>query len=202
MSGNMNSDFAPAREVATELAEAYVSTSNSPHDPLVVSAYQHLQAETDQLFQAAADDDAPNALRIVFTWCREPYSCDRELIEAAHASRILEITTAATNSARIHPLLGCEYGGPFDRFRAIHDLIGHAWTGFGFDLQDEFAAWLTQDRLHGNLARRALATEILAVNSARSMLGEPPEQKAILLEPKMVQRSRDRIATRSAFSTR
>jgi hypothetical protein len=202
MPGNVTIDFAPAREVATEVADAYASTSNSLHDPLVVAAYEHLQAETDQLFHAAAGKDAPHAVRIVFTRCREPYSYDRELIEAVHTSCILEITTAAIHSARIHPLLGCEYGGPFDRLRAVHDLIGHAGTGFGFEVQDEFAAWLTQDRLHGNLARRALATEILAINSARSILGEPPEQKAILLEPKMVQRSRDRIATRSAFSTR
>jgi hypothetical protein len=33
---------------------------------------------------------------------------------------------------RLHSLLGCEFGGAFDRFRAVHDHIGHAGCGYGF----------------------------------------------------------------------
>jgi len=104
--------------------------------------------------------------------------------------RLLEITSAAIHTERIHPLFGCDYAGPFDRFRAVHDFIGHANTGFGFTLHDEVAAWRIQDRLHGPLARRALATELLAVNSARSIIGEAPSHKAMLLEPDLVRDSR------------
>jgi hypothetical protein len=156
---------------------------------VVVTAYEHLQAETDRFFDAAIRRDAPDSVRIVFTRCPEPYACDRELIEAVRATRVLEIPTAAIGAERIHPLLGCSFGGPFDRFRAIHDLIGHAGTGFGFDLGDEIAAWRTQDRMHGSLARWALATELLAVNSARSILREAPQHKAMLLEPRLLQRA-------------
>ena len=97
--------------------------------------------------------------------------------------RILEVTTAAIGPRRMHPVLGCELGGPFDRFRAIHDLVGHVITGFGFDLAGEYAAWLTQSRMHGGLARRALATELYGVNSARWVAGEAPDHKAMLIEP-------------------
>jgi hypothetical protein len=80
-------------------------------------------------------------------------------------------------------------GGAFDRFRAVHDLIGHARTKFGFALSEEVAAWRVQDRLHSALARWALATELLAINSARAILGEPPEHNAVLLEPRLLSRA-------------
>jgi hypothetical protein len=175
--------------VAAEVGAAYLSARSIPRDVLVVAAYEHLQAETDRLFGAAIRRDAPDSVRIVFTRCPEPYACDRELIAAVRATRVLEIPTAAIGCERIHPLLGCEFGGPFDRFRAIHDLIGHAGTGFGFELGEEIAAWRTQDRMHGGLARWALATELLAVNSARSILRESPQHKAMLLERRLVRRA-------------
>ena len=133
-------------------------------------------------------------MRIVFTRCRDPYDSDAELIAAVRTCRVLEVTTAAVSREPIHPLLGCGYGGPFDRFRAVHDLVGHAMTGFGFGLTDEIGAWRVQDAFHGPLARSALATEILAVNCARSLAGEAPDQKAMLLPPQLVQRSRSVVA--------
>jgi hypothetical protein len=77
----------------------------------------------------------------------------------------------------------------------MHDLIGHAGPGYGFGLSDELAAWRRQDRLHRGSGRWALATEILGVNSARFVLREAPEQKAILLDRLLVSRSRTRLAT-------
>jgi hypothetical protein len=182
----------PARlsaDLVTEVGDSYLSARNTPADVVVVAAYQRLQAETDWLFQAVTRTPAPGAVRIVFTHCLDPYESDTELIGAVRSSRILEITTAATSRERIHPLLGCEQGGAFDRFRAIHDLIGHARTGLGFDLHDELAAWRIQDRLHSALARGALATELLAVNSARSIIGHTPGQKATLLDPGLLYRA-------------
>jgi hypothetical protein len=38
-----------------------------------------------------------------------------------------------------------------------------------------------QDRLHSGLARSALATELYGVNAARSVAGEPPDLRALLL---------------------
>jgi hypothetical protein len=169
--------------VATEVGERYLNATSSPRDPRVAAAYQRLAAETDFLFGAAQRDDGPGSVRIVFTRCVEPYGSDQELIEAVRARRILEVTTAAIGPRRMHPVLGCELGGPFDRFRAIHDLVGHVIPGFGFDLAGEYAAWLTQSRMHGGLARRALATELYGVNSARWVAGEAPDHKAMLIEP-------------------
>jgi hypothetical protein len=178
-----------ARRLAAEIGDAYLSAGNQREAPLASTAYAQLQLETDRLFQAAVQRDDPRATRIVFTRCPEPYRSDVELIAAVRATRVLEVPTAAIDASRIHPLLGCEFGGPFDRFRAVHDLIGHVRTGFGFGLADELAAWRVQHRRHGRLARRALATEILGVNSARAILRETPEHKPVLLDRALVTRS-------------
>jgi hypothetical protein len=181
----------PIPDVARQIGAHYLEADNTPTNAGVVLAYRHLQIETDALFHAATGDHSPGCVRVVFTYCRNPYSSDRELIAAVRSNRLLEITTAATCSEPLHPLLSCEFGGAFDRFRAVHDLIGHARSGLGFGLLDELAAWRTQDRLHGGFARRALATEILAVNCARALLGAPPEQKAMILDQDSVRQARD-----------
>jgi hypothetical protein len=171
------------RSLAAAVGEWYLSARSAPSDARVVAAYAQLQSETDHLYNTLARAAEPRAVRIVFTRCRQPYGGDQDLIAAARGQGILEITTAAVAAGRIHPVLGCEFGGAFDRFRAIHDLIGHAGLGYGFDLDGECAAWRAQDRLHSGLARWALATELCGVNSARWAAGAAPELKAMLLEP-------------------
>jgi hypothetical protein len=182
------------QDVADPIGRWYLNATSTPNDPVVVAAYEHLQAETDRLFDALVRGHGSDEVRVIFTNCLEPYAGDAELIAAVRASRVLEVTTAAVSREPIHPLLDCTFGGPFDRFRAVHDLIGHVKTGFGFDLDDEIAAWHAQDRIHGHLARRALATELLAINSARSVLDEAPSHKAVLLEPELLGRSRALVA--------
>jgi hypothetical protein len=182
--------MAGAPEVLAEVGTSYLDAHSDPHDLAVLAAYEQLQAETDQLFEGLLGASGSTGVRAAFTRCRQPYASDLELIDAVRATKVLEITTAAVNSEPIHPVLECSYAGAFDRFRAVHDLVGHVWAGFGFDLADEVAAWRVQDRLHSDLAKQALATELLGVNSARSILGEAPAQKAILLQPERVQRAR------------
>lgn len=180
----------PSQDVFAEVGWLYLAAASTPREARVVAAYQQLQAETDRLFHSLVRSVAPHPVRIAFTRCPDPYDSDGELIAAVRRSRVLEITTAAVSSEPLHPVLGCELGGPFDRFRGVHDLIGHARTGFGFGLQDEVAAWRRQDRLHGPLARWALATELLAINCARSAIREAPDHKAMLLDPDLSRRAR------------
>jgi hypothetical protein len=191
-------DQPACRVVAAEIGASYLGAANRPRDPLVVAAYTRLRAETDRMFDVLVRREDPHAVRIVFTRNRAPYTDADELVEAARVDRVLEITTAAVHPEPLHPLLRCELGGPFDRFRAVHDLVGHAQTGLGFSLDDELAAWRIQDRLHGQLARRALATELLAINSARAIIGEPPPHKATLLRSPLVRRARAQVDLRES----
>ena len=96
------------------------------------------------------------------------------------------MTSAVTRGKPLLPLLDYEFGGAFDRFRAVHDLIGHVWSGYGFELADECAAWSAQDHLHSGLARCALATELYGVNAARSIVGDSPDLRALLLTPSVL----------------
>jgi hypothetical protein len=171
---------------AAAVGEWYMHSRSAHRNPTVIEAYRQLQSETDHLYTHLTSDACPWAARVVFTRCRRPYESDNELISAVRANGTLEMTSAAAADERLHPLLGCELGGAFDRLRAVHDLIGHARCGYGFGLVDECAAWSFQDRLHSGLARRALATEIYGVNAARSVVGEAPELRALLLFPSAV----------------
>jgi hypothetical protein len=51
-----------------------------------------------------------------------PYASDCEMIAAVRTEGLLEVTTAATERDRCHPLMGCEVGGAYDKFRAVQDL--------------------------------------------------------------------------------
>lgn len=168
---------------AIMVGEWYLRSRSAHRDARVVEAYRQLQVETDHLFVLLTRDACHRAIRVVFTRCAHPYESDQELIISARTNRTLEITSAAIAGERLHPLFDCAFGGAFDRFRAVHDLIGHAWCGYGFDLDDECAAWSAQDRLHGGLARFALATELYGVNAARGIIGEGPDLRALLLAP-------------------
>jgi hypothetical protein len=165
------------------VGEWYLRSRSAHRESQVIEAYRQLEVETDQLFTVFTRDACASAVRVVFTRCAQPYESDEELIFAVRASGTLEMSSAAAAGERLHPLLDCALGGAFDRFRAVHDLIGHVWCGYGFDLDDECAAWNAQDRLHSGLARFALATELYGVNAARAIVGEAPDLRALLLAP-------------------
>ena len=57
-------------------------------------------------------------------------------------------------------VMGNDPGGAYDRFRGVHDVLGHARLRQGFDRDGEFAVWRSQERFHSPLARWALATEL------------------------------------------
>jgi hypothetical protein len=178
-------DPATAKEVAAAFAEA----SDASHDPLVIAAYAQLTSQSDQLFALLTDLDRPAGIRVEMTSNPNPYASDRELIEAVHEDRLLEVTTAATDPDRPHPLLGCESGGAYDRFRAVHDLVGHVRLGLGFDRDGEYTAWLAQDRLFHGLARWALATELHAEHSVLWTTGALADHKALLLDRSLLLRA-------------
>jgi hypothetical protein len=80
-------------------------------------------------------------------------------------------------------LLGAEVGGAYSRFRAVHDLVGHVATGYGFDQDGEYSAWLVQRSLYTGYARWAAATELHGEVSALWTTGQFAEHKALLLDP-------------------
>jgi hypothetical protein len=173
----MRADETRAREVA---ARHLAAPSTTP-DPVVHAAYRALEWQSDRAFAVLTRDDAPARVRVAFTRHANPYSSDKEMIAAVRETRVLEVVTAATDRDRTHPALGCEFAGPYDRFRAVHDIAGHVAPGFGFDPDGELAAWRAQDRLYAGVARMALGSELQGEYSVRWITGQEPAHKATLL---------------------
>lgn len=182
----MNGHVDPA--AALEVAAAYVGTPNRPC-LLVAAAYAQLVIESDQLLRRLTSPDRPDRVHIVFTTCRTPYVDAHELISSVRHDRLLEVTTIATHRDRHHPLMGNDLGGAYDRFRTVHDVLGHARLRLRFDHDGEFVVWRSQERFHSPLAGRALATELHGQHSVLWTTGEPAEPKAILLDPRLLRRS-------------
>jgi hypothetical protein len=186
MPGSIGGTASVTPTIALRVGEWYLNSQSTHRNQQVIEAYCQLQAETDEIFDTITRHASPNAVQVRFTRCLQPYQSDEELIAAVRAQKILEITSvAASGERRLHPLLDCEFGGAFDRFRATHDVIGHAWCGYGFGLADECAAWACQNQFHGKVARLALATELFAVNAARNLLGSAPELKGLIPGPNL-----------------
>jgi hypothetical protein len=162
------------------VADCFLSARTGP-DPLVVFAYRQLERQTDRQFAALTDTRGPYRFSVVRTSQATPYSDAGELIASVLASRTLEVTMSSAD--RAHPLLSGEAGGAYYRFRAVHDLIGHVATGYGFDQDGEYSAWLVQRRLYTGHARWAAATELHGEISALWTTRQVAEHKAVLLDP-------------------
>jgi hypothetical protein len=162
------------------IADCFISARSSA-GPLVIRAYRQLETQTDQQFAALTDPQGPYRITVVGTRNDTPYCDAGELTASVLSSRTLEVTTSAAD--RAHPLLGGEVGGAYYRFRAVHDLLGHVATGYGFDRDGEYSAWLLQRSLYTGLARWAAATELHGEISALWITRAFPEHKAVLLDP-------------------
>ena len=162
---------------------------SAPNAPRVTAAYAQLAAQTDAMFTGLTHSRRGAALRIAFTRSLVPYSGDRELIDAVRSERVLEVTIASRDPDRLHPLLDCSPGGAYDRFRAVHDVLGHVAPALGFDRDGEYAAWLIQDRHYHGLPRCALATELHGEHSVRWTSGKVAEHKATLLHSGLLRRA-------------
>jgi len=165
------------------IADSFIS-ARSRAGPLVAQAYRQLETQTDRQFATLTDPQGPYRITVVGTGNDTPYSDADELTASVLSSRTLEVTTSAAD--RAHPLLAGEVGGAYYRFRAVHDLLGHVATGYGFDRDGEYSAWLLQRNLYTGLARWAAATELHGEISALWITHEAPEHKAVLLDPHLL----------------
>ena len=103
--------------VAHEVATSYLDAP-SRRDPLTAAAYAQLVTESDRLFRWIASPDQADPVRVVFTACPTPYRDAQALIDSVTIDRRLEVTTAAPDGDRSHPMMDTEPGGalrPFPR---------------------------------------------------------------------------------------
>ena len=173
------------RSETQEIAECFIA-ARTRADSLAALAYQQLEEQPDRQFTALTDPQGPYRITVVGTGQATPYRDADELIASVFATRTLEVMTSPAD--RAHLLLSGEVGGVYYCFRAVHDLIGHVATGYGFDRDGEYSAWLVQRTLYTGLARWAAATELHGQISALWVTGQFAEHKAVLLDCDLLKR--------------
>lgn len=144
----------PDPKVAREIAIIFDRTSDQSRDPNVQVAYGTLVDEIDAQFEVLArvvdlvpygDDEPP------------PYRDSADMMAQLHRDHALFVYSGGAE----HSILTQEQNW---RFRAIHDLFGHAAGGFSFGPIGEHLAWMGHCKLFLPLARCALTTETRAQN--------------------------------------
>jgi hypothetical protein len=108
----------------------------------------------------------------------DPYDSAAELCAELREQRTMTLTTIASEAP--HPLLGGREGGVVDRLRVVHDVLGHAALGLGFDLQSEFATWLQCRALFSREALGAAFCELVGATTTFIVSGEKPGLRADL----------------------
>jgi hypothetical protein len=178
---------------ASDIAAWHLQSASTSDDPRIAAAYRQLQQQTDCLFRVLTDHSRPHCIRVSFTFVRRPYDSDQELIAAIVNERRLEVTVASSDQNRLHPALDCCPGGPYDRFRAVHDIVGHGFGLRGFDAEGEYSAWQFHNDLCSGLAQLALATELRGEYAVLTQTGECAEHKALIFPPALVLRENEEV---------
>lgn len=107
----------------------------------------------------------------------DPYATAGAMIESVERDGI--IRTMSTRATGGHPFLTDSQN---DAFRAVHDVVGHAATGRGFDRHGEEAALQSHAVMYSPLARVALISETRGQNSSMIKAGGTfPAQKIAIL---------------------
>lgn len=105
----------------------------------------------------------------------EPYPDAATLCHDVRERRAITLRAASVDPP--HPVLRDE---ALDHLHAVHDVLGHAALGLGFDLQSEYAAWLYCRPLFSETARPAAFCELAGAVTTYVLTGARPRQRADL----------------------
>jgi hypothetical protein len=172
-------------ECAERVADWFTGAPAAPAGT-VRRSYEALERETARLFEIVARDVSAGGLGIRVNHVRDgdPYEGAAELCAELREHRSMTLTTIAAEAP--HPLLGGQEGGVVDQLRVIHDVLGHAALGVGFDLQSEFATWLQCRALFSRDARGAAFCELVGATTTFIVTGEKPGLRADLPPAELV----------------
>jgi hypothetical protein len=160
---------------AARIAAWFASSPPPAASAAVRLAYRALERETARLHAAVGR----LGVRVVFVdTADDPYETGAALCADLRRHRAMEMRSIACDAP--HPLLDGERGGAVDQLRVVHDVLGHAALGLGFDLQSEYATWLQCRTLFSPAARGAAFTELVGAVTAYVHAGGKPALRADL----------------------
>jgi hypothetical protein len=152
----------------------------------VREAYRALEIETERLFAAIRATRRAGGLDVRVRYLRadDAHCSAAELCAELRSRATMRLRTIACDEP--HPLLDSAEAGLVDQLRVVHDVLGHAALGVGFDLQSEYATWLQCRALFGPEARHAAFTELVGAVTAYIVCGEPPALRADLAPAELI----------------
>jgi hypothetical protein len=159
-SGNLeNVQVDPARGFATQ--RAYKEAQAVPTEASGIrKSYAAMRQETHKQykFMTGPKKSGGMGLRHEVT-DEDPYPTPQAMAEDVKQGRIKTFSTKATG--------GHEYFSDRDndKFRAVHDVFGHAAIGRGFSRHGEEAAYLSHRQMYSPQAQQAVASETRGQNS-------------------------------------
>jgi hypothetical protein len=156
-----------APEYKTAVFDAYVKqmpevleqAGAKNYDDLMEKAYRQLAKETDAQFQA---------LPYNFSYHRAGegnYNSSKEMAADVHGNKHLYVFQGGDPHDflnRVDPNTGLNEN---EKFRAVHDLLGHAIYGNQFGPKGEETAWAIHSQMYSPLARLAMTAETRGQNS-------------------------------------
>jgi hypothetical protein len=170
-------------ELAERVTDWFTGKPTAPTGA-VRQSYRALERETARLFEIVRRAPSLGGLGVRVRHVRndrEPYRDAAELCAELREHGSMTLTTFGMIARdEPHPLLGGEEGGVLDQLRVVHDVLGHAALGVGFDLQSEFATWLQCRTLFSGDARRAAFCELVGAVTTYVMTGEKRALRADL----------------------
>lgn len=174
-------------------ARVWETMPDNSSDPEVRAAYDDFQRQSDAMYDFMTKPESEGGLGITVTFVKEKDPYDTAEAQAADLRDNKHIYLESGLGGD-HPLLTTE---EYDRFRAVHDVFGHAAIGGGFDRHGEYEAWLMHSAMYTPPGRDAMASEYHGVNSAMwsGAQGSPGTGKAVLLPERFRNPPWERVAS-------
>lgn len=138
---------------------AYRRAEALPESPNIRRSYRALRNDVNRQydFMTRPRDAGGMGLSHEVTE-KDPYGNAAQMAKDVRSGRIRTLSSERTPHAFLSPEEN-------DRFRAVHDVFGHAATGRGFDRHGEEAAYLSHRQMFSKAAQQALASETRGQNS-------------------------------------
>lgn len=144
---------------AKQMPDVLEQAGAKNYDDLMEKAYRQLAKETDAQFQA---------LPYNFSYHRAGegnYNSSKEMAADVHGNKHLYVFQGGDPHDflnRVDPSTGLNEN---EKFRAVHDLLGHAIYGNQFGPKGEEIAWAIHSQMYSPLARLAMTAETRGQNS-------------------------------------
>lgn len=159
IAGLEHTQASPQRGFAVQ--RAYKEAQAAPTEaPGIRDSYGAMQQHVDQQykFMSAPREQGGMGLQHEVTE-HDPYPTSEDMAKDVQQGKIKTMSTATTGG---HEFFSNEDN---DKFRAVHDVFGHAAIGRGFSRHGEEAAFLSHRQMFPKEAHPALASETRGQNS-------------------------------------